>query len=375
MTKPDRADFPEQLLRAVARMERWGLDGLVVKAAMGRIDRLEDFPGQWRSEGDSWDERSRAALDRGHIITAAQWARQAYYCYRMTDFYYTWDCQEKLDAYDAGLEAHRRAVAHGSGPRLREVAIPFEGSELPGHLVLPATAAPDRIVPAVLFIYGADGNKEEHYWATAAHLAERGMAVLVADGPGHGWSRRKLGLTSIPDYERFGSRCVDVLADQPETDADRLALMGSSVGGYYAPRVFAADKRLRACLINSALFRVVEGLWDRFPSIRTQLTYSLGIADDDEARAALEAFRLDGVIQSLDRPLCVYHGAEDRMIPPSEAIELCEAAGDAAELVMWQGAGHNLGSVRLDSHPRMWDWLSDCLENDQSSLVDADPAA
>jgi dipeptidyl aminopeptidase/acylaminoacyl peptidase len=350
-----------ELRRGVARLVRWGLDPRVVAAVEARTASGAAPEEAWTDAGRRWSTLAVEALAAGHPTTAGLWAAQAFWCHRAVDARILDDAGAKRRAHERALTAMAIVTATWPAPRPRAVAVPWRGVDLPGLLLLPPGAAPSAPVPGVLALIGADGNKEEHLWATLRPLAARGVAAVVVDLPGHGWTRRVLEIPAAPGQEDAVAAAITVLGEQPEVDAARLGLLGSSLGGYLAPRAFAADGRVRACAVNSAVHDLAEGFWDPCPAIRPQLGYVLGADDGPEGRRRAAGFAADGALAGLDRPMRVYHGARDRMIPPSQAEAVCAEAGPSAELVMWPDAGHNLGNVGLEAQPRMWDWLIDHL--------------
>ncbi|WP_025845329.1 alpha/beta hydrolase family protein [Paenibacillus ehimensis] len=52
---------------------------------------------------------------------------------------------------------------------------------------------------------------------------------------------------------------VDDLHTRPEVDKQRIALMGISLGGLWAPRAAAYEHRLAACIANDGLFTFQSG--------------------------------------------------------------------------------------------------------------------
>ena len=66
-------------------------------------------------------------------------------------------------------------------------------------------------------------------------MLERGWAVLLVDTPGRGSSIYLKGMKTRPDYEVPGKACIDYLVSRPEVDPNRIALVGISMAGYYAP--------------------------------------------------------------------------------------------------------------------------------------------
>jgi len=347
------------LVRAVNRLSRSGLDPRIAEAVLGAGVTTETFAAQWSAEGKRWHELAAEAGSAGKSVSAAGWYRQAFYCYRLAEFSYTENVPEKLSAYDESVTCFEAAV-RTERHKPERVTITADGSDYPGYLAMPDGA---DSVPVVLHLYGADGNKEEHYWSTAVHFLVRGLGVLIVDGPGQGWSVRHGRIPARPDIEVVTSACADYLLTVDRADPDRLGIMGSSMGGYYAPRAFLHDDRFRTCLVNSALYDVVEGLWDGYPPIRPQLAYNILAPTIAETRELYKDFTLSGTDNvDASRPSCIFHGGDDRLIPVSEAHRTQEAFGPNCELVIWPGGGHNLGNIGTEARPRMYDWLMDQLK-------------
>ena len=87
-------------------------------------------------------------------------------------------------------------------------------------------------------------------------LLDRGMATLPFDGPGQGEAEYDLPIRG--DFEVPVKAVVDYIESRPDLDASRVAIMGVSLGGYYAARAAAFEKRLKACLSLSGPYSWVE---------------------------------------------------------------------------------------------------------------------
>src|SRR5262249_35604644 len=59
------------------------------------------------------------------------------------------------------------------------------------------------------------------------------------------------GLIFRPDYEKPVTAVVDYLFTRPDVDQDKVALIGYSAGGYFAPRAAAGEPRIKACIANT----------------------------------------------------------------------------------------------------------------------------
>jgi alpha-beta hydrolase superfamily lysophospholipase len=101
---------------------------------------------------------------------------------------------------------------------------------------------------------GFDGSVEEMHYVTAAALAERGYNVLSFDGPGQPGPMHREGLVLRPDWERVVGPVLDHVLARPDVDAQRVALLGNSLGGVLAPRAAAFEPRIRALIALDGIY-------------------------------------------------------------------------------------------------------------------------
>ena len=110
---------------------------------------------------------------------------------------------------------------------------------LPADLWLPAGAAADRQVGAIVVVYGVNSRGRAHpaLIRVADAVARTGVAVLVPDLPTLDQSRL------VPaEVERIVA-AFQALAARPEVDPDRVSVVGISAGGSLALRA-VADPRI-----------------------------------------------------------------------------------------------------------------------------------
>jgi len=142
------------------------------------------------------------------------------------------------------------------------VAIPFEGTTLPGYHFRAAGAGPR---PTAILLGGYDGTAEELYFFNGVAALARGYDVLAFDGPGQGSALIQQGLVLRADYGPVVGAVVDFLLERPDVDPDRLALIGLSLGGFLAPRAAADEPRLAACIADCGSFDMFAGALERMP--------------------------------------------------------------------------------------------------------------
>ena len=133
-----------------------------------------------------------------------------------------------------------------AGPRPRSARRPSWCASPTAARPCPATCASRQgrpgQTPVVIMVPGLDSVKEE-LQATAEYFLARGLATLAIDGPGQGESEYELPIE--PAYEKVATAVVDFLQDRAGLDRERIGLFGVSLGGYYAARAAAYEKRLR----------------------------------------------------------------------------------------------------------------------------------
>jgi dipeptidyl aminopeptidase/acylaminoacyl peptidase len=165
-----------------------------------------------------------------------------------------------------------------------------------------------------------------------------------------------------PDYEVPGGYLIDAIANQPFVDPDRIGVIGSSLGGYYAPRVAAADRRVKALVCSCVCFDVLKDLYSYYPPIRAQLRWIAGVANEAQAIKRYAEFTLAESAGKIRCPVLLTHGAADALMPASAAQRLFdEVASEEKVLRIWEpdegGALHCNYDNWARCMPFMFDWL------------------
>ena len=93
--------------------------------------------------------------------------------------------------------------------------------------------APRTLVPGVLFVHGWGGSQQQ-YLARARALAALGCVCLTFDLRGHAQSLSRYETVSREDNLRDVVAAFDVLVAHRNVDPTRMAVVGSSYGGYLA---------------------------------------------------------------------------------------------------------------------------------------------
>jgi dienelactone hydrolase len=283
-------------------------------------------------------------------------------------------------------DVERAVASRGAAPAqpIQKVSFFSEGHRLDGILYTPRDLQVGEQRPGAVLLVGYTYQKTMVMPDIAKALNAAGYVALVFDYRGFGDSegpRHRL----IPHEQVADARAaLTFLAGQPQVDPQRLAVVGISLGGAHAISVAGLDRRVSAAV---ALEPPGDGMrwlrslrrhweWEEFQA-RLAADRSARVRNGESARVdpheivipdpASRAF-LDMVanefpqmvcelpLESADalieyspealaeriapRRLLVVHGADDRLVPVSEARSIAERAGASCRVEIIPGMGH-----------------------------------
>src|SRR2546423_1114356 len=180
--------------------------------------------------------------------------------------------------------------------------------------------------PAVLYLHGADGMtyRTSTYRESARQLARLGFDVSLVhyfDRTGTAFANSITEFQNFPAWMKTISDATSWIANQPEVDASRIGLMGVSLGSYLGLSVASQDPRIKA---------VVE-FFGGIPDLAAQWTQAMP-------------------------PVLILHGANDPIVPVSEAYKLeqfLQKKNVPYQMHIYPGQGHGFnGSANEDSRRR-----------------------
>jgi dipeptidyl aminopeptidase/acylaminoacyl peptidase len=321
-------------------------------ATLARITRWADWCREWSVTATHYEQLAEAAEDAGQPQTAAGAWRRAALAWHWGKFVFVDDPAQQRAAHDAAVTCYRKA-APALTPPADLVHIPYGGTTLPAYLRVPAVTGRAK-PPVVIMVPGLDSTKEE-LQATAEYFLARGMATLAVDGPGQGESEYELPIE--PAYEKVATAVVDFLRARQDVDSERTGLFGVSLGGYYAARSAAYEKRLKAVVALAGPYRF-ELDWDELPP-QTRATFQArsGANSAAEARAKAAELTLEEAAAQIELPLLVVGGGRDTIVPAYHQERLASEA-KTAELVLYPDGSHGVTNRAYESRSRMADWLS-----------------
>ncbi len=326
-----------------------------------RVQKFTDIPREFSRAAERRENLAREAEQAGHQVEAREhyYVAATFYNNAMWAIYednnprrIAWG-EKKRDCYDKFIQF--------AGRPIERVALPYEGKTIEALLHLPPGMKDGAKVPCVLYIPGMDGVKEDNPLYGDPFI-ERGIAMLAVDGPGQGETRANGIKCTASNYEDAGKLACDHLVKRPEIDANHLAIMGSSMGSYWGPRVAAAEPRFKACAVSGVC--VEPGQFTIFntasPTFKLNYMYMSGYDDEAAFDEFAKTLTLKRVASKITCPYLVVAGEDDELCPIEFVYDFMEEVRGPKVLVVYEGEKHSIRNPR--SRTLIVDWLADRLQ-------------
>jgi fermentation-respiration switch protein FrsA (DUF1100 family) len=282
------------------------------------------------------------------------------------------------------VEAVLQAPPRASTVPVSRVSFYSQGHKLDGILYLPKNHEANQRLPGIVFCLGYTYLKDFLVPEMAKRLGAQGYACLVFDYRGFGKSEgprgRLLPLEQVADIRS----AITFLTAQPNVDANRIGLVGISLGGSHALYTAGTDERVQAVAAVAPMgegrrwlrggrrywewveflgkveadrtARVLGGKGEQvdaweivspdpasraflaamlrdFPAMRCELSL--------ETAEALLAYSPESVVGRIaPRPVLLLHGEADLLVPADESRSLFGRAAEPRRLVIVPGMGH-----------------------------------
>lgn len=319
------------------------------------LDTWDDWCRVWSERAAVHEAMGREALNANHTVSAAEHLCRAAVTYHFAKYLFVQDMQQMRAAHMKAVTCLDLALPHLDPPGER-VLIPYEGKHLVGTLRKPKNV---ENPPVVLMTMGLDSTKEE-LLTFEANFLDRGMAILAFDGPGQGEAEYDFPIRY--DYENVVGPVIDWLTGtRKDIDANRIGLWGISLGGYYAPRAAAFEKRIKAAISNCGPYNW-GALWDKLPGLtRDAYVQRSHSASVDEAKQKAFTLSLEGVADKITCPLFVVAGGLDKLCPPEDAQRLAAEAKGKTTLLIIPDGNHVAHNRFYKYRNQSSDWMAERL--------------
>jgi dipeptidyl aminopeptidase/acylaminoacyl peptidase len=245
-----------------------------------------------------------------------------------------------------------------------EVSFPSrDGTRLAGWFIPARTAAPS---PGIVLSHGW-GRSRAELLPHADFLHRAGFAVLAFDYRHRGESGGDAVTMGLREQDDLLA-ALDTLSSRPEVDAERIGVLGMSMGAVVAVLVAAGDERVRAVVAecpyatNETIMTRSLRHYFRLPSFPLAALAKWVIERRLGQRLA-GAQPLQAVNALGPRPLFIMADERDAVIGPQETERLFQAAGEPKRFWLVPGADHARGwqAAPEEYERRVLDFLREAL--------------
>ena len=331
-----------------------------------RLGNSEDWHDSFFKLAEETENLAIESISGGHKVTARSHYLRACNYFRASELLLEPGDPRKNEMFRRSIACFEKAAVLFNPP-IEKINITFEGDSLTGYFATPWEGG-SKSNPVVFYIAGADVYKEALFFLGGTEALRRGLALIVVDGPGQGETLRLKGIPSRFDYERPVSVILDYLQSRPEVDPERIAIVGRSFGGYYAARAVAFEKRVKACVLFSALYDALE-FYDSYSRVSARrqrhMHWLVGANSENEARQKLAKFNLHKVVDKITCPTLIIHSEDDFFVPVSHAHRVFEEISGPKELKVIKSGEPGSVHCQYDLFPQIlpyiFDWIKDRL--------------
>ena len=333
----------------------------------------------WKKVAERVEALGLVHEKEGHTLSAGRKYLRATLYYLNAERMLKGHDPRKAQTYRQALAVFKKGVQFRKEP-VEWVEVPFQGKSLPALFTKAPGPGPR---PCMVHFDGFDIMKEKIYFSAAEEFRRRGISLLIVDHPGVGEALRLRNMTGGPDTEVPAAACVDYLETRSDVDPKRIGMVALSLGGYYAPRAAAFEKRFKCCVAWGAIWDFGERIERRLkgtggelsvPDFVDQLMWVFGKRTVEEAVAVGKQLTLEGVTEKITCPLLVVHGENDRQIPLWHAKKIIETAVNSPKRLLKTfplsegGAEHcqvDNGTMAVDF---IADWVAEVLGGDPKGI-------
>lgn len=321
-------------------MANLGLDPAITEEVSRRLRSLKHWRGVWEDLSAphlKMIDTALAAGDRDRAVQAINTALTMLSLGYSGDGHYIYT---PLPERQRILPVQRRLyqqLREINGDRVERVVVPHPRGETAGLFHLPKDARGP--VPALVVIHPLSGDKDD-FDVTIAPFREAGFATLCIDMPAHGENFH--GPRIQPDDEVVPAAALEWLAARPEVDAERLAVIGGSLGAFFALRTAAHSRLPKACVAFASPFDIGAGIGQAVSGIRQSFAWVVGAKTFEETVEKGKRFALYDVPQQITCPVMVVHGTRDHICDFTASYEIARRVRAPLTVHPIVGADHEV---------------------------------
>lgn len=310
------------------RLRYANMGGIDPDLFAGQLDGLRSFEetawcGYWNAIAAECEEKAEKLLSRGGEEGEQEAIRlliQAMTYYTVSAF--PGDTPLRMQAYRKARELFERGTPM-LDDRMEKVVIEAAGETVEGYARFPEG---EGKVPMVIVTNGLEGTVQELALPLLAYR-DAEIGVFLMEMPGTYAYRQPMSGESEEIYHRV----IDHFSSHPRVDSERVAMVGTSFGGYWSARMAAVSGRLCCAVACGAPLHHAFGPGNSLGTpeiIVSALKKVTGAASLREMAARLDelSFERNGLWRRIEIPLLVINGDRDTLLGTKDSILLATRA-------------------------------------------------
>jgi dipeptidyl aminopeptidase/acylaminoacyl peptidase len=238
----------------------------------------------------------------------------------------------------------------------------FDERQIPAFYFKPRTAKPNEKLPVLISIHGGPESQYRPTFTAATQfwVNELGLAVLHPNVRGSaGYGKTYLQLDNAEKREdsvKDIGGLLDWIAQQPDLDASRVAVIGGSYGGYMVLATLTNfGDRIKAGIDNVGICNFITFMEKTAPYRVDLRRAEYGDERKPEMRAVFEKIAPLHNTDRIKSELLVIHGRNDPRVPFFEAEQIAakvRASGRSVWTVFADNEGHGFAKKENADYQR-----------------------
>ncbi len=329
-----------------------------INRILAEINSFYTWYDAWKKSADRFAYLAEQAELADHKITAGYHYLRAGLLYHFAQLFTRPEDPRRAEGQLKRVEYYRKACPL-LNPPIEQVWIRYGQLSLPGYFRKPGETG---AYPIVIMIPGANSVKEElHHWGE--EFIKRGIATIALDGPGQGECAWKKGGVPMV-FETYGEAIkatIDYLDTRADVKSDQIVIWGQSTGGHLAMRVAAHESRVLAAVSLGGGYDFRLEITPTAPADVWEEGRDLyGLTSFEEVVPFIRHHgSLKGIIDKVQCPLLVVHGARDNIVAMNEIDTIRKEASGPVTVMIFEDGNHSVCNRNLEMSSAVADWVQD----------------
>jgi esterase FrsA len=285
-----------------------------------RSFRESTWCGYWNGFAADYEDRGRKCLEGGDVEKGVDSLIKAITYYTVSAF--PGHTPKRMEAYWKARELFEETF-HLLDDKMEKHVIEAGGEKVEGYIRLPSR---EGKYPMVIVTNGLEGTVQELAHPLLAYR-DAPIGVYLMEMPGTYAYEKPMG----PQSEEVYHGVIEALSRHPNVDPDRIAMVGTSFGGYWSARMAARSDRLACAVVSGAPLAYAFGLsnsWGTPEIFIEALLKVTGAGSLAELRRKLSelSFDRDPGLWRPGIPVLVLNGDDDTLLGTRDSILLATRA-------------------------------------------------